>query len=139
MYSRLLEQQWKDDRIRVDVHPDFAACASPFYTALLAAVGECTGNKTKSTTVEELRKRVTLNHDDISRMIVRVQGRTKNLVEWWPSVQFELIADGRRALVIDRMRLRCLAYLSAARRAFSDVAREFVFTRKIDGRCCDGS
>lgn len=93
-----------------ELHPDFAACSSPFYTALLAAVGECTGNKTKSATVEELRKRVALGCDDISRLIVRVQGRVKNLVEWWPSVHAELAAEGKRALHIQRIKNMCMCY-----------------------------
>ncbi|MBD9597974.1 DUF4297 domain-containing protein [Ensifer sp. ENS05] len=105
------------------LHPEFSACASPFYTALLAAVGECTGNKTRSATIDELNKRVALHRDDISRMIVRVQSRVKNPVEWWPSVHAELISSGKQALHVQRIKARCMAYWSA-RRAGERMASE---------------
>lgn len=95
--------------------PDFVAVSSPFYTALLAAAGECTGNKTKSATVEELRRRVTLDREAISRLIVRVQSRSKNLVEWWPAVNDELAAAGVRAMQIQRIKIRCMSYVDARR------------------------
>ncbi|MBY5511865.1 DUF4297 domain-containing protein [Rhizobium leguminosarum] len=98
-----------------ELHPDFVAVSSPFYTALLAAAGECTGNKTKSATVEELRKRVALDREAISRLIVRVQSRSKNLVEWWSSVNDELAADGKRALQIQRIKNKCMSYVNARR------------------------
>lgn len=98
-----------------ELHPDFVAVSSPFYTALLAAAGECSGNKTKSATVEELRKRVALDREDISQLIVRVQSRTKNLVEWWSSVNDELLADGKRALHVQRIKNMCISYVNARR------------------------
>jgi hypothetical protein len=98
-----------------ELHPDFVAVSSPFYTALLAAAGECTGNKTKSTTVDELRKRVALDREAISRLIDRVQSRSKNLVEWWSSVNDELAADGKMALQIQRIKNMCMAYVDARR------------------------
>ncbi|WP_147272223.1 dsDNA nuclease domain-containing protein [Phyllobacterium salinisoli] len=98
-----------------ELHPDFVAVSSPFYTALLAAAGDCTGNKTKSATVEELRKRVALDRDEISRLIVRVQSRSKNLVEWWASVNDELVAGGMRALQIQRIKNKCMSYVNARR------------------------
>ncbi|WP_247750214.1 dsDNA nuclease domain-containing protein [Rhizobium sp. 16-449-1b] len=104
-----------------ELHPDFVAVSSPFYEALLTAAGECTGNKIKSATVEELRKRVSLDHEQISRLVVRVQSRAKNLVEWWTSVSDELAADGKRALQIQRVKNRCIAYVNA-RRAGERVA-----------------
>ena len=104
-----------------ELHPDFVAVSSPFYEALLTAAGECTGNKIKSATVDELRKRVSLDHEQISRLIVRVQSRLKNLAEWWSSVKDELAADGKRALQIQRVKNRCLAYVNA-RRAGDRVA-----------------
>lgn len=98
-----------------DLHPDFVAVSSPFYSALLAAAGECTGNKTRAATVEELRKRVALDRDAINSLIQRVQSRSKNLVEWWPSVNDELAADGIGALRIQRIKNRCIAYANARR------------------------
>lgn len=98
-----------------ELQPEFAVCALPLYEALLSAAGDCTGNKMKTATAAELKKRVSLGRDDIHRMIVRVQGRVKNVVEWWPSVQSELLAEGRRALLVERIRGRCLAYWSARR------------------------
>ena len=98
-----------------ELHPDFVAVSSPFYTALLTAAGECSGNKTKSATVEELRKRVALDREDISRLIVRVQSRSKNLVEWWSSVNDELVADGKRSLQIQRIKNKCMSYVNARR------------------------
>lgn len=98
-----------------EFHPDFVAVSSPFYTALLAAAGECSGNKTKSTTVDELRKRVALDREQIRRLMVRVQSRSKNLVEWWSSVSDELTADGKGALHIQRIKYRCFCYLDARR------------------------
>jgi hypothetical protein len=98
-----------------ELDPDFVAVSSPFYTALLAAAGECTGNKTKSATVEELCKRVALDREAISRLIVRVQSRSKNLVEWWSTVNDELAADGMRALQIQRIKTRCMSYVNARR------------------------
>jgi hypothetical protein len=98
-----------------ELDPEFVAVASPFYTALLAAAGECTGNKTKSATVDELRKRVALDRDAISRLIVRVQSRSKNLVEWWSTVNDELAANGMRALQIQRIKNRCISYVNARR------------------------
>jgi hypothetical protein len=97
------------------LHPDFVAVSSPFYTALLAAAGECSGNKTKSATVDELRKRVALERDQISRLIVRVQSRSKTLVEWWSSVNNELVADGKRALQVQRIKNKCMSYVNARR------------------------
>lgn len=98
-----------------ELHPDFVAVSSPFYEALLAAAGECTGNKTKSGTVQELRKRVTLDREAISRMIERVQSRSKNLVEWWSSVSDELASEGMKALQIQRTKNKCMAYANARR------------------------
>lgn len=98
-----------------ELHPDFVAVSSPFYTALLAAAGECTGNKTKSATVEELRKRVALDRDAISRLIARVENRSKNLVEWWASVNVELASDGMRAMQILRIKNKCISYVNARR------------------------
>ena len=98
-----------------ELHPEFVAVTSPFYQALLAAAGECTGNKTKSGTVEELRERVALDREAISRMIERVQRRSKNLVEWWTSVSDELAADGMKALQIQRAKNMCMAYANARR------------------------
>lgn len=98
-----------------ELDPDFVAVSSPFYTTLLAAAGECTGNKTKSATVEELRKRVALDREAISRLIVRVQSRSQNLVEWWPTVNDELAAAGMRALQIQRIKNRCMSYVNARR------------------------
>ncbi|RFB90747.1 hypothetical protein B5K08_17565 [Rhizobium leguminosarum bv. trifolii] len=98
-----------------ELHPDFVAVSSPFYETLLTAAGECTGNKIKSATVEELRKRVSLDHQQISRLIVRVQSRSKSLGEWWSSVNDELAADGMRALQIQRIKNRCIAYANARR------------------------
>ncbi|ANL41435.1 dsDNA nuclease domain-containing protein [Rhizobium phaseoli] len=109
-----------------ELHPDFTACASPFFTALLAAAGECTGNKIKSATVEELKERVSLSRDDISRMIARVKGRAKNLVEWWPSVHEELVAGGSRALQVQRIKNTCMSY-AHARRAGEMAASELSF------------
>lgn len=106
-----------------ELHPDFVAVSSPFYTALLAAVGDCTGNKTKSATVEELRERVALDREAVSRLIVRVQNRSKNLVEWWSTVNEELAADGMRALEIQRIKNKCMSYASA-RRAGDKTAAE---------------
>lgn len=105
------------------LHPDFVAVSSPFYTALLAAAGECTSNKTKSGTVDELRKRVALDREAISRLITRVQSRSKNLVEWWPSVNDELAAGGMKALQTQRIKNMCMAYVSS-RRAGSSTAAE---------------
>jgi hypothetical protein len=51
----------------------------------------------------------------ISRLIVRVQGRVKNLVEWWPSVHAELAAEGKRALHIQRIKNMCMCYGNARR------------------------
>ncbi|WP_337266871.1 dsDNA nuclease domain-containing protein [Oryzifoliimicrobium ureilyticus] len=122
-----------------EFHPDFAACASPFFTALLAAAGECTGNKTKSATVEELKERVSLNRDDISRMIARVQGRAKNLVEWWPSVHEELVGEGRRALQVQRIKNMCMTYANARRAGemaaseLSVVIRAAIAKTPVDG------
>ncbi|MCP1240812.1 DUF4297 domain-containing protein [Acetobacter lovaniensis] len=98
-----------------ELDPDFVAVSSPFYTALLAAAGECTGNKTKSATVEELRKRVALDREAINRLIVRVQSRRKNLVEWWSSVKDEFAADGMKAIQIQRIKNMCIAYVDARR------------------------
>lgn len=56
-----------------ELHPDFVAVSSPFYAALLTAAGECTGNKTKSASLGELRKRVALDRGAITRLIQRVQ------------------------------------------------------------------
>jgi hypothetical protein len=98
-----------------ELHPDFVAVSSPFYTTLLAAAGECTGNKTKSATVEELRKRVALDREAINRLIVRVQSRSKNVVEWWSTVSDELAAHGMRALQIQRIKNRCISYVNARR------------------------
>ncbi len=98
-----------------ELDPDFVAVSSPFYTSLLAAAGECTGNKTRSATVEELRKRVALDREAISRLIVRVQSRSKNLVEWWSTVNDELAAVGMRALQIQRIKNRCMSYANARR------------------------
>lgn len=98
-----------------ELHPDFVAVSSPFYTAILAAAGECTGNKTKSATVEELRKRVALDRDAISRLILRVQSRSKSVVEWWSTVNDELAVDGMRALQIQRIKNRCISYVNARR------------------------
>lgn len=102
-------------KILEELHPEFVACSSPFYEALLAAVGECTGNVTQSTTVEELLERVALRHSDISRMIIRVQNRSKNLVEWWPSVQVELFKEGKQVLHVQRIKNRCLSYANTRR------------------------
>ncbi|MFG1343126.1 dsDNA nuclease domain-containing protein, partial [Xanthobacter autotrophicus] len=98
-----------------ELHPDFVAVSSPFYAALLAAAGECTGNKTKSATVEELRKRVALDREAVSRLIQRVQSRSKNLVEWWSTVNDELVADGMGALQIQRIKNKCMYYVDARR------------------------
>ena len=98
-----------------ELHPDFTACSIPFYAAMLTAVGECTGNKTKSATVEELRLRVALDRNDISRLIQRVQTRSKNLVEWWSSVDSELVANGNRALQVQRIKNKCISYTNARR------------------------
>ena len=98
-----------------ELHPDFVAVSSPFYTALLAAAGECTGNKAKSATVEELRQRVALDRDAVSRLIGRVQSRSKNLVEWWSTVSDELVADGMTALQIQRIKNKCISYVNACR------------------------
>jgi hypothetical protein len=110
-----------------ELHPDFVACSSPFYAALLETVGRCTGNKTKSTTIEELRKRVALDQNDISRLIHRVQSRSKSVVEWWPSVNAELIADGKRALQVQRIKNMCISY-SNARRAGERTASKLSAT-----------
>lgn len=64
-----------------------------------------------------------LGRDDVSRMIVRVQLRVKNLVEWWPSVQAELVAEGRRALHVQRIKNMCMSY-GSARRAGERAASE---------------
>lgn len=106
-----------------ELHPDFVAVCSPFYTALLAAAGECTGNKTKSATVEELRKRVVLDREAVSRLIARVQSRSKNLVEWWSTVNDELVAEGMGALQIQRIKNKCMSYVTA-RRAGDKTAAE---------------
>lgn len=98
-----------------ELHPDFVAVSSPFYTALLAAAGECTGNKTKSATVEELRKRVALDRNAITKLINRVQSRSKNLVEWWTTVNDELAAEGMQALRIQRIKNKCMSYVGARR------------------------
>ncbi|MBY5485314.1 dsDNA nuclease domain-containing protein [Rhizobium leguminosarum] len=106
-----------------NLDPEFAACSSPFYAALLAAAGACTGNKTKSATVEELSARVALSRDDISKMIVRVQARARNVVEWWSVVEADFVAEGKRSLQIQRIKNRCLSYASA-RRAGERAAAE---------------
>lgn len=106
-----------------ELHPDFVAVSSPFYTALLAAAGECTGNKTKSATVEELRSRVALDREAVSRLIVRVQSRSKNLVEWWSVVSDELAADGMRALQIQRLKNKCISYVNARRAGDKTAAK----------------
>lgn len=106
-----------------ELHPDFVAVASPFYRSLLAAAGECTGNKTKSPTVEELRKRVALDREAINRLINRVQSRSKNPVEWWSSVSDELAADGNKALQIQRIKNMCIAYVNARRTGDRTAAR----------------
>ncbi len=98
-----------------ELHPDFVACSSPFYEALLASAGECTGNKTKSGTVEELQARVSLNRNDISKMIHIVQNRSKNAVEWWPVVHDELAKKGKMGLEIQRTKNKCLSYTNARR------------------------
>lgn len=98
-----------------ELHPDFVACASPFYAAVLTAVGECTGNTAKSATVEDLRERVALDRDDIVRLIQRVQSRSKNLYEWWSTVDAELVAAGNRALQIQRIKNKCISYTNARR------------------------
>ncbi|MBY5328431.1 dsDNA nuclease domain-containing protein [Rhizobium leguminosarum] len=94
-----------------NLDPEFAACSSPFYAALLAAAGACTGNKTKPATVEELSARVALSRDDISKMIVRIQARARNVVGWWSVVEADFVAEGKRSLQIQRIKNRCLSYL----------------------------
>lgn len=106
-----------------ELNPYFVAVSSPFYTALLAAAGECTGNKTKSATVEELRNRVALDRDAVSRLISRVQSRSKNLVEWWSTVNDELVASGMRALQIQRIKNKCMHYMDSRRAGDKTTAK----------------
>lgn len=117
-----------------ELDPDFVAVASPFYTALLAAAGECTGNKIKSATVEELRKRVALDREAISRLIVRVRSRSKNLVEWWSSVSDELAADGIKALQIQRIKNMCMEYANARRAGGRTAAKLSAAIRDAIGK-----
>ena len=117
-----------------ELHPDFVAVSSPFYTALLAAAGEFTGNKTKSGTVEELRKRVALDREAISRLIERVHSRSKNLVEWWSSVNDELAADGIKALQIQRIKNKCMAYVNSRRAGGRSAAKLSAAIRDAIGK-----
>jgi hypothetical protein len=117
-----------------ELDPDFVAVSSPFYTALLAAAGECTGNKTKSATVEELRKRVALDREAVSRLIVRVQSRSKNLVEWWSTVNDELAADRIPPLQIQRIKNKCMSYMNARRAGDRTAAKLSTAIRDAIGK-----
>jgi hypothetical protein len=121
------------------IHPESVACAGPFYAALLAEVGRCTGDKTKSPSVVELKKRKSVGRGDIDALIGQVQSRGKTVVEWWPSVQSELTEGGYRALAAERLRGRCLAYWSARRRGereatdLSDAIRAVMAKTSLGG------
>ncbi|MCA1403048.1 DUF4297 domain-containing protein [Ensifer sp. IC3342] len=103
------------------IHPDSAACASPFYVSLLAEVSGCTGNKARSASVAELKQRKGLDRGEIDAMIGRAQARLKTVVEWWPSVQIELTGTGLRALAVEQVRVRCLHYWRARQRGERDA------------------
>jgi hypothetical protein len=121
------------------IHPGSAACASPFYASLLAEVGRCTGDKTKSPSVAELKKRKSVGRDDLDALIGQVQSRVKTVIEWWPGVQSELMAHGNRALAVERIRIKCLGYWSARRRGerdatdLSDSIRTVMAGTPLDG------
>lgn len=98
------------------VGPEYAVTAKPLYDALLSEITRCTGTVASAKTLTELKKQKGLGRPDLQVLLERVQQRVRTPVEWWPSVEGELISAGWKAVRRRRLYLACFEYWRARER-----------------------
>jgi hypothetical protein len=99
------------------IGPEYAVSAQPLYQALLSEIGRCTGTVAASAkTLAELKKQKGLARPDIEALVEQMKRRGRTPVEWWPTVEAELVSEGWKTMRLRRLSLACLEYWRARER-----------------------
>jgi hypothetical protein len=98
------------------IGPDYVVTAKPLYDALLSEISRCTGTVASAKTLAELKRQKSLGHLAIGALVERVRQRTQTPLEWWQSVETEMVGAGLKSLALRRLRLACLDYWRARER-----------------------
>ena len=100
------------------VGPEYAVSAQPLYQALLSEISRCTGTiAANPKTLTELKKQKGLATSDIGSLVEQMKHRGRTPIEWWPTVEAELAAEGWKTIRLRRLSLACLEYWRARERS----------------------
>lgn len=98
------------------IDPAYAVAAKPLYDALLSELTRCTGKKVNAKTLAELRQQKSMGAADIASVIDRIRRRSITPMEWWATVESELVRNGWKAIALRRFYNGALAYWHARER-----------------------